>query len=192
MSKRLSIPEETVERIVAMYPTMSRREISAELGITDYAVGFIVKRLGLKHTDETLRRFEEWRTCCLKAWAKSPEAKESFAVKSQRTRMQLKMERVRIMGGMKQETDRILWIFPKKVRRAIYGLHYRYGYLYTVNSYTLRYDAQTHRNPNEARYTEKYGLQFLPEETEEEVEETEEEQETADNSQDEQEYDDIL
>lgn len=194
MSKRQRIPEETVERIVAMYPTMSRREISAELGITDYAVDLIVYRLGLKHTEETLRRFEERRIDGQRAWAKTPEGRAGFAAMGQTRKRIVKIERLRMMGGQQQQTGIRLWIFPKKVRAAIWNLRNRYGYRHTINSYTLYYDAQTRRCKNEARFTAKYGLQFLPEETEEEEpeEETEEEQEAADSPRNEQEYDDTL
>lgn len=169
------IPKETVERILELFPTMSSSEISAELGVHVSTICDIAHRHGVKRTEEARRRLEERRVSKLKAWAQTPEARERFVAGAQTRKRQYKMERLRMMGGQQQQTDVRLWIFPDRVRYAILNLRQRYGYRYTINSYTLRYDAQTRRCPNEARFTEKYGLQFLPEETEEE--ETEEETE---------------
>ncbi len=160
------IEQGLVEKIVAMYPTMTCAEIAAELGISDSTVSDYSKRLGLKRTAETIARFWENRKEGQRAWRASAEAKKVYAETGRKNAKLHRMERWRVRSGMEQVSRVRIRVLPKKTMAAIYHLAEKNGYLYATGNLTLWYDAQTRRSQLEQYYTDKYGIRFEPDEKE--------------------------
>lgn len=160
------IEQGLVEKIVAMYPTMTCPEIAAELGISKKTVSVYSKRLGLKHTAETIARIRESQQKGQRAWRTSAEAKKARAEAGRKLSKLWRMEKWRVRSGMEQVSRLRVSVLPKKTMAAIYRLTETYGYLYATGNLTLWYDAKTRRNPLEQYYTDKYGIHFEPDEKE--------------------------
>lgn len=161
------IGQDTIEKIVAMYPTMFCAEIAEVLGISPRMVHSHAKRLGLKHSEETIARIKAKRYGRFREWCASARAKEAWARSGRKIAKLWRMERLRALSGMKQESRYKVSVLPAKIRRVIYNLAKRYGYLYADDSTMLWYDGQTSRNPREQYYANRYGIRFVPAEGQE-------------------------
>lgn len=90
----------------------------------------------------------------------TPEVREKISRTIKRLR---KMERIRVMSGMKQETKYPVSLIPPKTVKAAYRLRYRRNYFAdtdVADRYTLFYDEHTRRSRREEYFTRKYGLKF--------------------------------
>ncbi len=72
-------------------------------------------------------------------------------------------ERLRIISGQKPKSS-LLSPFPKKMRKAMSDLCYKYGYFHVgkLHTGTLYYDQETRRNMTaEESYARRYGIKFV-------------------------------
>lgn len=142
--------------IVAMYPDHSVMEIGAYLKCDTAGLYKFAKKLGLKHTEETLARIKRKQMENLKkAYSEEVNAKR----KKTRARVQM-MEEFRAMSGKPQMTNIRMKQMPNKSYHAKYHLIRKYGYFgYDGEPYTIGYDKNTKRC-NEEYFKKKYGFTF--------------------------------
>lgn len=156
LNKKNPLYEEIVR---ANYPTMSASEIADKFPISKGRVIAVAKRLGLQHTPETEKRLYE------KVRGKSLGARttESFQQQVETWKKTRKMEHLRFLSGLPQQTKFHFASMPEKTTKAIWHLTTKYNYFRDEKIgglYTLFYDEQTHRTPMEHLYTKRYGLKF--------------------------------
>lgn len=172
--KRAPSKEEkmALERAVReLYPSMTANEIATKMGVTKSRVLRVANRVGVKHSEETNERILQENVRRMVVNGNNPECHAKRAAKFKRKR---KAEIVRVMSGMKRETRMKLRLAPKKMWLAMNRLIRRYRYFRVESEpYTLYYDSMTTRHKMERRFTERYGISFLPYEEEEREEETE-------------------
>lgn len=150
---RILSPEERARRaeiVERCYPTMSPQEIAEEYGFSEtYAIRY-ARMHGLKHTPETLARFNLKRHAAI-----------DYASVGKKLLRVYKMERFRIMSGMKQATNYHISLTPKLARKAIYRLARR-GYWYdSLEDLRLYYDGETSRTRNEQLLTRRHRIEFV-------------------------------
>ena len=147
-----------VEIIKTEFPHKSMQEIADAHGFSKSLVYRWAKKLNLSHTEEAQRRIDEKvRTAML---GRCPV--DSYAVGMEKRRRKRKMDVLRVMSGMPQQTGYRIRILPVRTQKAIWALCKR-GYIKTSkNSVKILYDIDTQRTPNEQLYTRKYGIQFMP------------------------------
>lgn len=138
---------------------MSAREIEKEFNVPKGRVIAIAERLGLKHTPETEERLQKKiRERCLGA-----RTQESFQRQVETWKKTRKMEHLRFMSGMKQQTNFRFAKMPERTYKAIWCLETKYNYFRDEEVgglFTLFYDKQTRRTPKEHLYIKRYGLKF--------------------------------
>lgn len=73
-------------------------------------------------------------------------------------------ERRRMMAGEAQRTKLKINLLPRSTQYVVARLKNRLAYFHADGDpfLTLCYDQQTRRTPNEAYFTEKYGIRFVP------------------------------
>lgn len=135
-----------------MYPTMSTSEISDRTGIHKSWLIANARRLGLTHTPETAERLRtkrgEWHIDSSKL--------------SRRRKAIYKMERLRLMSGMPQETNLTVYLVPTRVRDAMRKLAREKGYWYDdLESRTLYYDGNTARTRFERHHERANRISFV-------------------------------
>lgn len=142
--------------IVAMYPNHSVTEIGAYLNCGCAGLYKLVKKLGLKHTEETSRRIKHKQMENLKkAYSDEVNAKR----KKTRARIQM-MEKFRAISGEPQLTNIRMKQMPDKSYHAKYHLIHKHGYFgFEGEPYTIGYDQNTKRC-NEEYFKKKYGFKF--------------------------------
>lgn len=146
--------------VKAEYPYKSASEISEQYGFGKSLVARWASRLGIEHTLETKRRLEE-KVDKARRRKRSPETQ---AVISRKWKRKRKLEILRVMSGLPQETKFRIRILPVRVKKAIWHLRTLYGYLQKEeNSTTLFYDKETKRTKMEHLYTKRYGIRFVME-----------------------------
>lgn len=150
--------ERKVEFIRKEYPNTSASEIGNELGITRQAVCRIARRLGVRHTDETVRKLHDKSVSAAHTEEARKRRKESIT-------KTLRVDKFRAMSGMKQKTKRRFKVVPSKCFCARNYLTSRYNYFYDKDIGILLlifYDKETKRLPieREKYYSDKYGIQF--------------------------------
>lgn len=142
--------------LISMYPTHSVREIADFIGCNDSYLYKLAKEFGLCHTKETLKRIKE------KQMANLIRAYDKDVVERRvRTRKKiLRMERLRVMSGERQQTRLKVLKMPSKAYHAKRNLIARHGYFaFEGENYTIGYDKNT-RRIDEERYKERYGFKF--------------------------------
>lgn len=150
------------------YPTMAGHEIERRFGITPNRANKIAHDLGIKHTPETEARLLREARSRLRANLGRVDQRKKAA----RWKRRRQLDQWRVWEGKPQNTG---FRFATMTRRAYKAKHYllrKYGYIAVENEpYTLLYDSATRRRPHDGRkngteryYTEKYHLQFRPEE----------------------------
>lgn len=149
---------DAVEIVKAEYPHKSAKEIADTHGFSKSFVTRWAKKLNLSHTPEAAQRIEEKvRKAML---GRCPD--ESYAIGKEKRRRKRRMDTLRVMSGMPQQTGYRIRILPIRTQKAIWLLGRR-GYIKTArNSVKMLYDTDTKRTPNEQLYTKKYGIQFEP------------------------------
>lgn len=144
------------EQISKMWLTMSASEIAKELGVGKTTVARWARRLGLHHTQETIKRLQD-KTSWRLDYARRQLNYKAISKKRSRTR---KMDEWRVMSGLPQQTKFKIKVIPKRVYQAMWSLSDKYNYFFETDSATLYYDSQTRRRPNEQYYIDKYGIKF--------------------------------
>lgn len=89
------LSKETISQISAMYQTMTAREISEVLNISQSTILGQVSKLGLKHDVETINRI---RKDCNKS-LRNYWNKEKYASKGRKLHMQYQMDELRVFVG---------------------------------------------------------------------------------------------
>lgn len=155
--KKEKYTKETYERISRMYETMTAREIFEETKIPISTVIGIASRLGLKHDNATQDRINRCRRASLdKYWTK-----EKYEESGRKRHRKYKMEEVRVMSGMRQETNLRIRKLSKTALSAKMYLHKTYGYSYCEDEpLTLLWKDGMRRCKRESYYTEKFGFKF--------------------------------
>lgn len=139
-----------------MYPNHSVMEISAHLKCNCAGLYKFAKKLGLKHTDATIKRIKRKQMENLRlAHSEVVNAKR----KKTRARVQM-MEEFRAISGKPQLTKIRMKQMPTNAYNARYHLVRKYGYFtYDGEPYVLGYDQNTKRC-NEEYFKKKYGFKF--------------------------------
>lgn len=152
------LSKETISQISAMYQTMTAREISEVLNISQSTILGQVSKLGLEHDVETINRIRKERDKSLRSYWN----KERYASKGRKLHVQYKMDELRVLSGKPQETRlRIRKLSPKALNAKMY-LHKSYNYFYSKGEpFILCYDFKTRRHPKEEYYTRKFGFRFV-------------------------------
>lgn len=148
-----------IETVRRLYPTTSAAVIGEKLGLTRSAVCHIAKRLGVKHTDETIAKLH-------KKSVEMSHTQEASVRRSASITKTLRMDKFRALSGLKQKTKRKFKTVPNRCFCARNYITKRYNYFYDKNFgslLTIFYDSETNRLPpdRENYYSDKYGIQFL-------------------------------
>lgn len=145
--------------IKELYPTHSASEVAAILGITKGAVNGIARRIGVKHTEETMKRV--MMDCISKMQV--PDVQAGRIAKLKRT---IRMEQFRILSGKQQLTKRKFKQANDKELSIKHYLIRKYNYFCDRSigeTLTLFFDSQTKRLPldREQYYSDKYHIKFV-------------------------------
>lgn len=142
--ERWSMQKEKAARVVPeLYAAMSEREIEKEYGIDRHFIRQVAKRLGLKHSQETISRL-----------------RKKGGLKTQQV---WKADRTRYLSGQPQLTKFRIAKYSHKLRLVVNRLIRVYNYFTDEEVgglYTLYYDEDTKRTPNEHTFSKRYGLKF--------------------------------
>lgn len=160
--QRMPSKEETLsleQAVRRLYPTMTASEIASKMGCGKNRVLKVAKRLGVKHSEETNERILREN---VRRMVKGQDT-ECYAKRAAKYKRKRKADIVRVMSGMKQETRMKLRLAPKKMWLAMNRLIRKYKYFRVEGEpYTLYYDSMTTRHKMERKYTDSYGISFLP------------------------------
>lgn len=152
------ISEEHKSEIIRLYPTMSVLEIADHLGLNRGSVAWQANKLGLKHDDKTIKRFQKERNENLRSYWNE----DKYAMRGKRQHLLYKREELRVMSGKPQRTNLRLRKMPKKALYAKMYLKKAHNYFYSKGEpFVLCYDSETKRSKKEEYYTEKFGFQFV-------------------------------
>lgn len=166
--------EENHRFIREHYMTMGNKEMADAIGQTPQYVYQYRKRHGLAIPPDVLARAH----CGFAKVYEDPEyARQMQERAAEGRRKMIKMERFRIMSGLKQQTRMPLTMVPLKIRKRIHNLCRQYNYYKcddSLKTATIYYDSHTRRSRYEYRDTAKYGIKFV--QGDEEEEQTTEEQ----------------
>ena len=150
-----------VEIVEKYYPTMTGSEIEAKFGILKGRAEKIAHELGIEHTPKTMERIRKK----MEVVRREARANIDYKAAGRRHSVCYKMEYYRKWENKPQKTRLRLAETSSKVYKAKWHLVTRYGYIETTDAYTLMYDKDTRRRMNEKYYTEKYGLKFIEDES---------------------------
>lgn len=152
------ISEEQKKEIVRLYPTMSVKDIAEYLGISMSSVIYQATKNNLSHNKETQAKINKSRASSLRRYW----SKERYAANGRKHHRMYKMEQLRIISGIPQETKlRIRNLSPKALNAKMY-LRKKYNYFYSSGEpFVLCYDEETRRAKREKYYTEKFGFSFV-------------------------------
>ncbi len=141
------------------YPHYSATEIVAMkpngVSVSRTGVYYWVKRLGLKHTPETILRLKQ-KVNVLK------NSEDSIRKRNASRRRTVMMENFRHSSGMPQKTNLRMLTMPKRHYKAAWYLEHQHLYILTTDPYLIWYDKETKRTPMEQHYVETYGFRFEP------------------------------
>lgn len=159
LEDRQIIKNQRKTMIKEMYPTHSASEIAAILGITKSAVNNAAKRMGVKHTEETVERI-------LRENISKSQEHDARAKKSKRLRRTIKIDKFRILSGQQPLTKRK---FKQANNKELCAKHYlirRYYYFCDKDfgeTLTLFFDKETKRllPDRERYYSKKYHIKFV-------------------------------
>lgn len=141
--------------IIQNYPYMLPRELEEKFGVPQSTIRQWARQLKLKHTPETIERRKE-------RYKNNLQTPEIISKRSAKRRKTMRMERFRIMSGMRQQTKLRISILPKKTSNSIRRLVTLHNYFRSeTDSLTLHYDEQTRRTPNEEYFSRRYGIKFI-------------------------------
>lgn len=145
--------------IVQNYPYMLPRELEEKFGVPQSTIRQWARQLKLKHTPETIERRKERYKNMKTEHLNTPEIISKRSAKRRKT---MRMERFRIMSGMRQQTKLRISILPKKTSNSIRRLVTLHNYFRSeTDSLTLHYDEQTRRTPNEEYFSRRYSIKFI-------------------------------
>lgn len=157
-----------IEIVKKHYPTMSTAEIVEKYKISKYIVVKTVRRFGLRHTTDTEKRLGEKRAEAMKKAIKGKD-RTLWTEKWKKIR---RMEEMRVMCGMPQQTNIYICPLSKKARHTKRNLISKYRYFSVPKEpFTLCYDSLTQRvngrlgrwkDFDENFYAKKYGFIFEP------------------------------
>jgi predicted transcriptional regulator len=142
-----------------LYPTHSASEIAKILGVTKSAVSNMARRLGVAHTEETVRRITRDNIDAML----QPEVVVKRVLSLKRI---IRMEQFRIASGEQQQTKRRLKQANNKSLCARNYLVRKYNYFYDKDFgeiLTIFFDSETKRlSPErELYYSRTYHIKFL-------------------------------
>ena len=145
--------------IIQNYPDMLPRELEEKFGVPQSTIRQWARQLKLKHPPETIERRKERYKNMKTEHLNTPEIISKRSAKRRKT---MRMERFRIMSGMRQQTKLWISILPKKTSNSIRRLVTLHNYFRSeTDSLTLHYDEQTRRTPNEEYFSRRYGIKFI-------------------------------
>lgn len=159
MTKGVKTPglEEAVRKF---YPTMSCYEVAKIVGVDASMVWRCAKRLGIKHTERTIKRLTDKSKSRL-VCGKRKISEQELLKRSKSQKKLRKSETFRVISGIPQRTKFHIRVVPIKTSRAMQLLRREYNYFYdTLDEMTLYYDSETRRNPREQYFIDKYHLKF--------------------------------
>lgn len=148
------LPKEVVCEISRLYQTMTHREIARALGIGKTSVDKYAKIYGLTHVAVSRsRQIENGRRKLSEAGKQLLSEKRKAIYKSERRRKVL---------GIPQVTKCQVSLLPYKIQKVRNSLCSKRGYFFcSDDDWTLYYDGQTRRTPNDAYYFERYRFRFV-------------------------------
>lgn len=141
-----------------LYPTHSATEVAKILGIGKSAVNNMARRLGVRHTEEAMRRIQQENL----AKIHQPNVVEK---RTKSLKKLIEAENRRAELGLPLKTKRkFSSISGRQVCSRSYLVR-QYNYIYDKSLgkfLTIFYDSETKRLPieREQHYSEKYGFQF--------------------------------
>lgn len=147
------------EIAVRHYPDMSISEIVETFRVSKSLIAFWVQRLHLQHTSKTEQRLREKIKANFRK-GRTPESNARGAATLKRLR---RLETFRVKSGLPQKTRMKISVTPNRTRKAIHYLIAQYNYFRDVpvgGIYTMYFDAETRRTPNESLFSRRYGLKF--------------------------------
>lgn len=135
------------------------REIQAMTGMHRSAADKIARKLGLKHSPETMQRIKAKQCKGLRRTYHDPEAQRRKTAKWKAVR---RLDEMRVLACEPQRTRFRLDREAKGAKSIRYLLLHRYNY-FTADGdkHTFYYDVDTRRTPCEAQHAHKYGFRFL-------------------------------
>lgn len=138
-----------VNTIKENYMTCPLPKIAEMTGISRTKIASIMRELGLDIQDPArLAVIKEHQRKAFSASLKTTYRHEKYLLQS----------------GLAQNTKMKISLVPQKTRYAINSLKTRYNYFQDKKvggDYTLYYDSETRRTPNEQHFAEKYKLKFV-------------------------------
>lgn len=150
----MKLPEETISKIRELYPTMTHREIARALGISKASVDKYAKKMGLDHTSLSRSRIAE------SARRKRTDAERRLL--SERRKAIYKSERRKKVLGIPQKTRYYVSLLPSHAQRVRNHLCNKRGYFFCADDdWTLYFDEETRRSPNETYFQERYRFRFV-------------------------------
>lgn len=156
MNEKKKIAEYKRKVLRSMYSTHSIREIAEYIGCRKDSLYKLAKQMQLSHNQETLSRIKNIQYANLSLG----HTRESIEKRVKTRKRTIRMERLRILSGEKQQTKLKVIKMPNKTYHAKYNLIYRHGYFpYENEPYVLGYDQDT-RRVEEEYFKKKYGLSF--------------------------------
>ena len=145
-------------KIIAMFPTMTAREIAKELGVTISQVQCQATKLGLKHDKATAARINSERNSVLRNYWNA----DKYAKHGKRLHLLRKRDELLVMSGMQQNTKLHIRKLSAKALNAKMYLRKRYNYFYSKGEpLVLCFDKETRRCKREQHYIDSFGFQFI-------------------------------
>ena len=148
------------ELVAKHYPNMSGYEIAKKFGVSATSVFRWARKLGVKHTLQTVNRLKDKRIASA-SYACDAQARKKATETMRRKR---RADILRLMSGLPQETNLKISFVPKRTMKCICRLKSKYNYFQDVKvggDYTLYYDSDTTRSPREDYYVRRYRLAFV-------------------------------
>lgn len=145
--------------LIENYHSMPICELAKKIGKSQKYTCEMAKRLGLRHTEEEKAEILESARHRMHAFNKSADFKRK-RVEAQRE--SIKKERLRMRYGLRQKTGMKLSELPRNViivKCRLRGL--RQYFDIEGEPYSVGYDSNTKRSPQEQYYTKRYGLEFF-------------------------------
>lgn len=148
---------EFVRVVTELFPVMTSTEIEQRYGFNRSHVLTYASRAGVRSSAEKLERIR--RMASERAWGFLSKGREKSADSRKRT---VRLERWRMLSGMRRKTRLRLTLVPKRIRDAKKYLVHHYDYFADADDeYLLYYHAGAHRTKKEDFYTQAHHLRFM-------------------------------
>lgn len=149
--------DDITRRITELYPTHTGSECAKMLGLARSTVIRWARRLNLQHTPETLQRINEERKQTLARCRENMDIQKRVRTWKRHRRM----DEIRFMSGLKQNTRFHMKIYPRRVYTAMYYLCCKYGYVFSDYDYfaLIRPHGRV-RQKTEEYFAAKYKIKF--------------------------------